>query len=738
MTQTATTGIHSLRYRLLFASTVVEVVLLALLLFNSMRLIDSVIRTSAENTVAQTVPMLNIAISPYLVQGDYAAVRDNVSEIVGDGKKSIAYVAVFDRNNRLVASAGVDDPLRLPSASNSFDDALANSILHIERPLLLGKQQEGRVRFGLSTSLVAQAKRQLFNQGVAISALSVLLTFVLLSFIAYWVTHRLSLLTEGAKAVADGDYGITLDARGKDEVALLAGNFNRMTAAIRRQVADLGDTTREFRAMFEQAVVGIMHVSPQLKWIRVNNKLLSMLGYDSAEELFKLGPMDIIHPVDRAYGEVARQRLEKGEVTYFSTERRYLKRGGGHVWSLATVTLFRSENGEARYFSIVVQDIGRQKAAALALAESEARYRRLLESTRIVAWSCDEEGNRLLYVGPQIEGLTGVTVGEWQAEGMLRARIYPEDWHQFTAAIKRPQAEFECRLIKRDGSTSWVACYCSQQAESDSRLVQGFFVDIHARKLAEAELLHYREKLEELVEARTAALSVANRELESFSYSVSHDLRAPLRSINGFAQIMLEDYGPRLDAQARDYLDRIQRGAIRMGDLIEALLQLNRFSRGELRNEPVDMSDLAGVLCEELARNAPQRQVEVRIDPHMVTLADKRLLMAALQNLLDNAWKYTAPVEQAKIEFGHFERNGQLIYFVRDNGVGFEPAHASRLFGAFQRLHTSEEFEGYGVGLATVQRIIRRHGGEIWAESQPGQGATFFFTLGNEVDLLKE
>ncbi len=249
------------------------------------------------------------------------------------------------------------------------------------------------------------------------------------------------------------------------------------------------------------------------------------------------------------------------------------------------------------------------------------------------------------------------------------------------------------------------------------------------RVRAEADLARYREHLEHLIAERTAQLEITNNELEAFSHSVSHDLRAPLRAINGFSQALIEDYAAKLDATALDYLNRVHQGALRMDELINDLLKLSRVTRQGLRGQNVNLSALAAECAAELHAHEPQREVEWLLAPHVLVVGDPQLLRIAMENLLGNAWKYTSRKSHARIEFSVLPGDGPAVYCVRDNGAGFDMQHADRLFGAFQRLHKAEDFPGTGIGLATVQRIVTRHGGRIWAESQPGQGATFYFTL---------
>jgi light-regulated signal transduction histidine kinase (bacteriophytochrome) len=235
---------------------------------------------------------------------------------------------------------------------------------------------------------------------------------------------------------------------------------------------------------------------------------------------------------------------------------------------------------------------------------------------------------------------------------------------------------------------------------------------------------------EKALEERTAQLEATNKELEAFAYSVSHDLRAPLRSIDGFSQALLEDYAPSLDAEAQRYLQRVRGASQRMAQLIDDLLALSRLTRSELHREPVNLSRLAHSIAQELHHSDPERQVEFVIAEQIVAQADARLIWVVLENLLGNAWKFTAKHPQARIEFGCLAQpDDQVAYFVRDDGAGFNMAYADKLFGAFQRLHTPAEFSGTGIGLATVQRIIHRHGGRVWAEGAVELGATFYFTL---------
>ena len=253
--------------------------------------------------------------------------------------------------------------------------------------------------------------------------------------------------------------------------------------------------------------------------------------------------------------------------------------------------------------------------------------------------------------------------------------------------------------------------------------------EIREHKAAREQVTRLNETLEQRVAERTAELESANMELEAFSYSVSHDLRAPLRAIDGFSNLLQEGYGESFDEEGRNYLDRVRAASQRMGHLIDDLLKLSRTSRSEMKPTEVNLSELANTIANELRELAPERQVTFSIAPDMITYADAPLMRIVLENLLGNAWKFTRKRGEARIEVGTTIIDGRKTYYVRDNGTGFDMQYADQLFGAFQRLHTESEFEGTGIGLANVQRIIRRHGGQVWAEGKPDEGATIYFTL---------
>ncbi len=369
------------------------------------------------------------------------------------------------------------------------------------------------------------------------------------------------------------------------------------------------------------------------------------------------------------------------------------------------------------------------------IRRSEARFRSLLESAPDAVLITDSRG-RILLANAQSEAMFGYPRAELVGRGI--EMLIPERYRErhvnhrerYVAAPRaRPMgAGLELYARRADGTEFPVAVALSPARDRDEQLTFCDVRDITEQKEAERRIHELAARLER----DNAALTAVNKELEAFSYSVSHDLRAPLRAIDGFSQALVEDYGPQLDEPARHYLDRIRGAAQRMAALIDDLLGLARVTRAEMSLAEVDLSAAAAQFVDELRSSDPRRRAEVRIAPDMRVRGDPRLLNVALANLLRNAWKFTGKRECSRIEFGRVERDGAAVYYVKDNGAGFDMAYAAKLFGAFQRLHDANEFAGTGIGLATVQRIIHKHGGRVWAEAEPDNGATFFFTLADK------
>jgi PAS domain S-box-containing protein len=383
-------------------------------------------------------------------------------------------------------------------------------------------------------------------------------------------------------------------------------------------------------------------------------------------------------------------------------------------------------------------DISERKRAEEARQAAEARYRALVEQMPAVAYtdSTEQEGVTL-YISPQLKIMTGYDPEEWEADNDLWLKImHPEDRGRVSAEyshVLETGGPFrsEYRAVARDGRMVWVRDEATLVRDATGRPLfwQGIMLDITERKRAEEEIRGLNESLERKVQERTAQLEAANKELEAFSYSVSHDLRAPLRAIDGFSRIVLEEHAPALAPEAQRYLHLVQDNTQQMGRLVDDLLAFSRLSRQPISKQRLDPTDLVRAALQDLHAEQAGRQIDLLIQDLPACQADPSLLRQVWVNLLSNALKFTRRRERAVIEVGSYEEDTHPVYYVKDNGVGFDMRYVGKLFGVFQRLHKAEEYEGTGVGLAIVQRIVHRHGGRVWAVAKVDQGATFWFTL---------
>jgi len=494
----------------------------------------------------------------------------------------------------------------------------------------------------------------------------------------------------------------------------------------------LAQTSQQrFLDTFEHAAAGITHVDLSGRLMRVNQTFCQLVGYRE-DELLQLSFQAITHPDDIAPDIALLERALAGELSTYSFEKRYRHKDGHPVWAQLTVALMRKADGSPDYFISVVQDISKVKATEEALRTSERLLRQAQDIAGLASWQADLTSNRF-HTLANSHRILRLPAERFSGEEML-ALTHPDDRERMAAqwlrGIQGKEPYNHAYRVLIDGQTRWFTVQAEFERDASGRALRALGVtqDITDRKLAELEVQRLNASLEQRIQDRTRELKDAYDELESYSYAVAHDLRSPLRIINGFAQALEED-NPTLSDASRGHVERIKTASRKMGQLIDGLLQLSQYARGEVQRHPVDLSAVATRLLEERAHDDPQRVVDWEVEPGLRVQADPPLLEALLQNLLHNAWKYTAATPQARIRVFAREQDGQRHYCVSDNGAGFDMARADKLFQPFQRLHMPHEFEGLGIGLATARRIVLRHGGSLQARAAPGEGATFCFTL---------
>ena len=484
-----------------------------------------------------------------------------------------------------------------------------------------------------------------------------------------------------------------------------------------------------FHATFEQAAVGIAHIAADnFHILLANRKFCDLLGY-TQDELIGTDSRTRSPPDDMPVRNAERAQILAGTIKTSSCERQLLRKDGSLLWVNRSLSLVRDPAGQPQYFISVIEDITERKRAG----ETQAQLAAIVENANDAIIGRTLDGTITSW-NAAAERIFGYSASE--AIGRSSNILTPEPLRKLAEnnenlwrGIMIPARER--KRVTKDGRIISVISSISPVRNEAGEVVSAAIIthDISELKQAQRELEQLNRELDQRVTARTADLTAANSELEAFSYSVAHDLRAPLRAINGYSALVLEAGEGKLDQALVDDIKRVRAASKRMGEVVDDLLNLTRLSRQEMQWREFDLSKLAASVVASLTEAHPERDVPVTIQPGMNTNGDFGLMRAVLENLIGNAWKFTAKTGAARIKIGAEQRDGQTVYYVRDNGAGFDMKYAHKLFAPFQRLHRSDEFEGTGIGLATVKKIIQRHGGKIWIESAVNLGTTVFFSI---------
>jgi len=460
-----------------------------------------------------------------------------------------------------------------------------------------------------------------------------------------------------------------------------------------------------------------------------NDGATRLYGYTSDEMIGTDGDIAIPPDLLRERRQKWEGVLQGGTVANYETVR--IHKDGHRVDVSISMSPIKDRGGKIIGVARITRDISERKQAEAQLRLAASVFESAAEGIMIT-----DAHNNIVSVNRAFTNITGYSAQEVIGKnprlcqsGQQTGAFYEQMW----ASIKKSGCwEGEIWDRRKDGTVYCELLSITAVRDEHGEIIQhcGVFMEITQRKQAEAKLAQLNVELETRIANRTAELEAANRELETFSYSVAHDLRAPLRAINGYSALVLDVNEAKLDQASVDNLKRVRAASERMGEVINDLLDLTRLSRQEMQWRNFDLSELAASVAASLTDAHPQRDVPVTIQPGLNINGDSGLMRVVLENLIGNAWKFTAKTGAARIEIGTGQRDGQTVYYVRDNGAGFDMKYADKLFTPFQRLHRSDEFEGTGIGLATVKKIIQRHGGKIWIESAIDVGTTVFFTIG--------
>jgi PAS domain S-box-containing protein len=843
---------RSFRLKLVLAAVVAELLTCGLLYRFGVQVVEESLQAQARLRVEQAAPLLNVALAAPLAQRDYATIDLLLRGARSD--RGIEYLALFDRQGKLVASQGWN-------GAQTLSPVDAEQRLDSQMQVTLDNEVHGLLRYGISLAFLDDARRRMRDHAAAIAVAGVMLASLMFLWLGMLMMRSLKRLADAGRRVEAGDLATRMDAASRDESGFLAATFNHMLQTIEQRM-DIGRASEERLArVVRGSADGIWDWDVSGDASYFSPRFREMLGYEDEKEFkqeFRFRTS--LHPADRDRAVAAQDTALLDQAAFDETYRLRCK-DGGYRWFRGRGRASSGPQGHTCRFAGAMTDVTAQKSAEEALRESEEMLYFAVRGSSDGVWDWDLLRDRY-YLSPRYRELLGYHEGELPNDRRsFLDGLHPDDWPRVDEAVRRHfeqrvPYDIEYRLRCKDGHYRWFrgrgqavwdasgrvirfsgassdimaqklaeenirALLAEQQAIFDNALVGivflrnrvmvrinrrieelfgydhreiidqsteilfptheafvasgarayaalgrgepyseelqlkrkdgslfwgfltgramdsadphagnvGIFVDVTERKQAEDQIRKLNEELEQRVRERTVELTAANQELEAFSYSVSHDLTAPLRGIEGFSRMLEQDYIAQVDERGQGYIQRIRAGTQRMQQLIDDLLALSRATRDELRRNAVNLSEISGQIVSELRHLQPQRNIEMSILQDVIVEGDPNLLRIVLENLLRNAWKFTARRQVAHIELGVLRSGIKPVYFVRDDGAGFDMKYAAKLFGAFQRMHRAADFEGTGIGLAIVSRIVHRHGGEIWAEAEAERGATFFFTL---------
>lgn len=685
---------------------------------------------SIKNQAQTLAGNIAAASGNYIVAEDYGSLEQLL--IQSAAYREVLSIKVSDKKGAVFGSVQRDSRGNLQPAYEQLEikhpDVVAPQTIVDRNRLVVWVPIEnsslGWMQLEYSLATIEAAQKRIWRNGIVTALFSIIISIAFLVLLLRRPMRAINNATDFARELYR-NHGQTMEVeRSTYEVEQLEHALNFAARKLYESNKDLND----FKfALDAHAIVGISDEKGRLTY--VNDRFCEISGYARDELLGNGYNMLSSGNHSRIFYNNLWDTISSGRP--WSGELEDRNKEGGIYWVDTTIVPFVDERGIPYQYIGIQTDITERKRAE----ETNARLGRILDESLNEIYIFDSTDFRFLRVNRGAKENMGYREDELYLKHAydIKPEFDKESFAETVGPLLRGEIEelnFETIHQRKDGTTYPVDVHLQISRSETPFVFVAIILDISERKEVERKLHEYREHLEEMVEERTHNLTAVNRELESFCYSVSHDLRAPLRSIDGFSQALLEDFGDDMDAAANDYLGRVRSSTQRMGQLIDDLLKLSRVVRSDMSKSLVDIAELAKGVRMQLCDAYPDRNVEFVVNGDMCVHADGRLILAMLENLIGNAWKFTAKKDCARIELGMEYQDGRKVYYIKDNGAGFDESYVHKLFEPFQRLHSMQEYEGTGVGLATVQRIVRRHGGEVWAKGKVDHGATVYFTLG--------
>ena len=693
-------------------------------------------RNLARSLSATAAIIVDHSISALTIRDEKDA-RANLASLRADPR--IAEAALYDSRGSLFVRYPAQAPVSaFPPAPGAGGHRFEGGRLILFMPVAEDGNRFGTLYLKSDPHLLYARLRAYGGIALLVLFASVLVALVISNTLQRRITRPILTLAEVARAVSErGDYSIRAQKLSEDETGLLTTAFNEMLGRIQQQSEALhqNEKMRFFLAAIvdssDDAIIGKDLDSRVVSW---NAGAEHLFGYTAAEMLGQ--PIMRLQSPDRPEEEARiLEEVKRGGIRHYETVR--IRKDGQPIDLSLTVSPIKNAPGDIIGISSIARDITERKRAEREVQENRARLSGVIGSAMDAIISVDA-GQRITIFNEAAEKMFGCPVNE--AIGQPLDRFIPARYREAhrehvaefgrTGATSRAMGNLRpLSGLRANGEEFPIEASISHIEVGGQQTYTVILRDVTERKRAEEQILRLNAELEQRVQERTVELTAANNELETFTYSVAHDLRAPLRHIDSFSKILEEDCAGALPRQAAHYLQNIRNSTGKMSMLVDDLLNLARVGRQELRRQTTPLSALVDEVLADLQNETAGRMLEWRIEPLPAIECDPGLMKQVFANLLSNAVKYTRPRPVAIIEVGYRKMNGDSAVFVRDNGVGFNMKYADKLFGVFQRLHRAEEFEGTGVGLATVERIVRKHGGHIWADAAVDKGATFYFTV---------